>query len=269
MRRVHAKDLFCFAWGQTMHDVIGQTRGQRIARALGGVAILAVAYGYVRLVNTESHAFSDTVKSFLLATAALVVVWTAVFLYHFLFEGPYQLVQTQIARADELERKLHPNAEFDAEWDRLIAADRRPSAHPFVEALKRDSAERTYQSMVEARKPTRDISLSNGLAYILSFNWDGEIDELFPDHRKEFEHALDDVIQRARDGKITVWGRPTEDAPWKVVPAEHWEDYRVDVLHAVIALPRSEPRRGMDADGIYYQLKISKREFEKEWPGAR
>ena len=78
-----------------MHDVIGQTRGQRIARGVVAVCAVAIPYLYVTWINHSSQAFSDAMRAWLFATAAILTAAFFAFAYHLLVEGPYQLWRKQ------------------------------------------------------------------------------------------------------------------------------------------------------------------------------
>ena len=117
--------------------------------------------------------------------------------------------------------------------------------------------------------PTRDVSLSEGLAFLASGKWGETIETVFNDAPGQFMALSDDVIQRARDGSITIWGRPTEVTPWEKVPSDHWRHYGLDALMTGHAEPQSENRNDhREKSGIYYKLMICRTELEKEWPDA-
>lgn len=245
-----------------MHDVIGQTRGQRVARGAVAVCALAIPYLYVSWINHSSQAFSDATKAWLIATAAIVTGSFLAFAYHFLIEGPFQLWKDQ-------QEKLHPNAEYDAEWERLNAVDRRPDP-PIIEALKRDWTDRTAASIARAREPKRDTHLSEALGYAAFGEWGRDFSEAFV---AAFEGNASDPAgqfrQLARDSKITVWGKLRTNQVYDKIPADHWAKHGIDekALLDGKSATRWTDIHGSDGEE-YHDLMVDKRDIEREWRNA-
>lgn len=255
MRRVYLKHLVCVAWQRTMHDVIGQTLGQRIARTVVALCAIGVPYLYVRWINHSSQAFSDAVRGWLFATAAILTAAFFAFAYHLLIEGPYQLWKEQDGR-------LHPNAEFDTEWDRLTAPERPSSDPPFIAALKRDWTERTYQTMVKARELKSDTSLSEALGYVAFGEWGKAYSDAILAGNVAHSEITAQFRQKAFDGDLTVWGKHSESRLFEPIPKDHWRDHSITLTDLV------SPALSGGAEP-YRELMLNRREVEKVWPHER
>lgn len=125
-----------------------------------------------------------------------------------------------------------------------------------------------------AAKPKRDASLSEGVAYIASGRWNETVNAVLGDSLEKFDILIEEIVQRARDGEITVWGRPaphsiwdTQKSPHEVVPPKHWRDYLLDETSLVDEeeRPKTQGRNGTWS-GAYSDLMISKHQFERAWP---
>lgn len=126
-----------------------------------------------------------------------------------------------------------------------------------------------HQSYRElANSPKRDARLGEAVVYCISSEWGKRIPDACDISANQLTDCLDEIAQKARDNEIIVWASSTEESPLEIVPAEHWREYQIDVLRVAYDVARSEHRLSSSPQGIFYDLMVSRTEFEREWPHA-
>jgi hypothetical protein len=92
----------------------------------------------------------------------------------------------------------------------------------------------------------------------------------------------DSLRQAARDGAITVWGRPDSTLihdgrfykPIEAIPPEHWRDFGFDVLRCLFdeddSNCKTEPdnSHGLGHDKAYVDLHVNATQVRATWPSA-
>jgi hypothetical protein len=90
-----------------------------------------------------------------------------------------------------------------------------------------------------------------------------------------------ELRQAARDGRVTVRGRPESghlrlgqfSKPIEDIPCNHWRDYGFYELGCLVgddetAFCRTEPDRGKDLSGCYADLRVSQAQVAQLWPNV-
>lgn len=68
----------------------------------------------------------------------------------------------------------------------------------------------------------RDVTVSEALAYAQFYQWDLRfVDAAGMEGNRVTDH-LDELVQHAADGEVTIWGRKDDDGVWQKIPPEHW-----------------------------------------------
>ncbi len=252
-----------------MHDVMGQTRGQRIARVVVGVAGVALPYLYVRWINHSSQVFSDAAKGWLIATAAVFTAACAAFAYHFLIEGPYQLYrETQQTPerdylADELARR---KAEVVAD-----AIMPRRSAEPRF----RDDGFRKHLEHLAAESAKRcpELPIWEAVEYVRQVIGDDDFQNCYPEARRQMRQA-------ALEDRLEIWGRKeippiTLSTPlggsgaWSRIEPSYWAEHELNSL-AIGQLFQEREHTWEEAfknkiGHRYWELKVRRAQIERLW----
>ncbi len=109
---------------------------------------------------------------------------------------------------------------------------------------------------------SRDVRLPEALGWIVYGEWEK------PFHGTPFTIALSrvpigallaEVVERAGNGRLTVWGKESDGGVFKRIPRTHWEDHSL----ALADLFGGTATTGADP---YRDLMFSRRELEREWP---
>ena len=162
MRGAYLSKLCSYAWGRTMHDVIGQTQGQRVARSLVAACAVVLPYVYVRWINHSSQAFSDALRAWLWATATIMTAASLAFAYYLLFEGPYQLWMEEKRRADAA-HGANPNAAETTDRRKFIQNEVRKHFKLISDAIAAVQGAETDENYIAARD-SQLIAAVNGAA---------------------------------------------------------------------------------------------------------
>lgn len=112
-----------------------------------------------------------------------------------------------------------------------------------------------------------DAPLSLGLSYAVSGNWlTPSITHVDSGLMEDFFDALTKFTQLAAEGRLDCWGhRITKmSGPFEKIPASDWLVKSVSELQALKGEPRLAAEFG-DVGGIYDDLKISRKQFERAW----
>jgi hypothetical protein len=250
MRRVYLGKLCAYAWERTMHDVIGQTRGQRVARGVVAVAAVALPYLYVRWINHSSHVFADAEKAWLWGTAAVFTAACIAFAYHFLIEGPYQLWMQQSGSEGQsqveyvapgvvemLKRAITPIELRERQGGSAERADRLAERHSLLPP-PRDDGFRKHLNFLAAESAKRCPEMPIWKAVELVRQSIGDDDEhnCYPEARRQ-------IRQAALEDRLEIWGRKeippnTLTAPlgasgaWSKIEPSYWTEYELNSLAA-------------------------------------
>jgi hypothetical protein len=125
------------------------------------------------------------------------------------------------------------------------------------------------------KPPKRDSPLGAGIAYACLGTWEGthELERLIKE--EEATATLKEFEQKAADGDLTVWGRDRDDdghGLWHTihdrVPPSHWRTHWVEPA-SLMGRARTADRPPNEDNERFYDLMVSKREFEREFPRGK
>lgn len=111
----------------------------------------------------------------------------------------------------------------------------------------------------------RDTKLGDALAYIVTGAFDRKaVWENEGGAISGLGEALKQFEQAARDGKVQVWGKQENWGVFDPIPAEYWSNHSVHFLD----LFREETDIEYNRSPLphYKGLRVSRAEFEKQWP---
>jgi hypothetical protein len=111
---------------------------------------------------------------------------------------------------------------------------------------------------------TGDETLRAGLAYCEHRDWASAV-PIKPDRLGELLHQVRHLGQLER---LHLWGRPAPTGHLLPIPPAYWESGRIDPASAVAAGGKPIHTRRDDAQQPhrFYDLRINRAEFEREWP---
>jgi hypothetical protein len=148
----------------------------------------------------------------------------------------------------------------------VIWQRRRSVSHVLQETIL--SAEPISSTPIIAK---RDTKMDEALAYIETGEWGGEFYAFANNPAQNPRKGLSTVKvrQAAIDKEIRVWGATTlnEDAHVEIDP-KYWEDWQIDLLSAMKGETKTEKRHSHASGFKYYNLMVSKAEFEARWRSA-
>lgn len=154
----------------------------------------------------------------------------------------------------------------------IIAAQLVANAIVFIKGkLKRNIAPNVPQEIIETvtgrPEAKRDTEMHLALAYIETREWGLRFVDIVmkpgaPD--KGFSPAT--VRQAAIDGEIRVWGKPSQNGPYVLIPAGYWEIWQIDWYSAWGKCHTEIAESGYTGGTKHYDLMVSKVEIEKKWP---
>ncbi len=113
----------------------------------------------------------------------------------------------------------------------------------------------------------RDADVKEGLAYIGSRTWGQSFTDQILAGAKDSVERLDTFRQAATDSEITIWGKKSKYVPYTKIDAKYWEEWQLHYLSLLKTETSTEPTVSNPSDHqVYYDLMISKGEFETKWP---
>jgi hypothetical protein len=123
-------------------------------------------------------------------------------------------------------------------------------------------------------KAERDVSLFDAIWYLHLGKWEKPPIEEYSNAGPAYLDKLAEIIhkeirQLAYEGKLTVWGKISENDIWQVVPQEHWKDNRLDWFSFLRGKPEGLTFMKNDLqpnNTKWIDLKTSKVEIEGLWP---
>jgi len=115
-----------------------------------------------------------------------------------------------------------------------------------------------------------DASVWHAIAYAFTGQWEPakfwEAD--LGSHLESLHEVVDALEERAHNGLIHIWGRPSGSGRPVQVPAEFWTHGKIDV-QGMVSNPNSPPwtrKYGAFDPSHYVDLQVNKAEIEREWP---
>lgn len=114
----------------------------------------------------------------------------------------------------------------------------------------------------------RDVGLRKAWGYIICGRWGQDFTAVALDHVHDLWEPWKTLHQKARDGDIQIWGKPQRNGGiYERIRMDFWEMNRpkYPALLNTDEAPHTEPSGG---DGLpqYWDLMVSKKQFEREWP---
>ena len=127
-----------------------------------------------------------------------------------------------------------------------------------------------YAAKREGRtKIVRDKSLGEALAYSGLGHWGKQFVDAAAHGIGAANVPLKKFEQLAYDGRLHVWGKSDQHSDfYEEIPREHWKKNQVEWFDLLRGMPRTEPR-GQTGDPPYYDLMVSRAEFEEAMPYVR
>jgi len=119
---------------------------------------------------------------------------------------------------------------------------------------------------MEAR---RDADLREGVCWIVFGEWGKTPADHGGGFLGQITAAIDGVRQAAKDGHVRIWGKINRSGVYDVIDPDFWKDHRIE--HLRLIYPAEEVESVTECDhlrpkGRYMDLRISRAEFEREWP---
>lgn len=124
--------------------------------------------------------------------------------------------------------------------------------------------------MVQRTAVKRDAWLTEAVRYVAYGHWDTAA--AWDDGISAKLRAAQDIRQRARDGKLTIWGRDWPNSGiFNPIEADYWAHYTFDQEEVLKDEPgnlssKAESGSGFVPPGVQYALQTSRAQIEKLWP---
>ena len=158
------------------------------------------------------------------------------------------------------------------------ATDPRPAnatRHPMIEQIIRNKYLDQDARMEAERRakfgpplaPTRDVSLSEGLAFATFGEWGKTFYDAVTAGLVPSNEPLMRFRQLAHDGALLAWGKRSENGIFQLIPNEHWIDHNVEWFDLLRGTARTENATHTTPDP-FLEIMVSRVQFEKEWPHA-
>jgi hypothetical protein len=110
-----------------------------------------------------------------------------------------------------------------------------------------------------------DAEIREALAYIRFGQWGRYYGEQTSDLHGSLAEPWADIHRKARDGEITVWGKPSQTHADKIIDAEFWDRNQPSYLSILRGQTSTEKTSGAGNE-IFYDLKVNKAEVSRAWP---
>ena len=128
-----------------------------------------------------------------------------------------------------------------------------------------------------ASDPAHDVSLTEAALYTVTGKW-GMIagKEHFPTNEQRIAAGngvanwLSDFEQKASDGKVRAWGKPLEtpSSPFVEIDAMQWRTHEAYPIGVALGQPSTRQRGNLLKGNGFTDIRVSRAEFEREWPHA-
>ena len=130
---------------------------------------------------------------------------------------------------------------------------------------------------VATRAPAHEVSLTEAALYAATGKW-GMIagKEHFSTNEQRIAAGngvanwLSDFEQKASDGKVRAWGKPLEtpSSPFVEIDAMHWRTHEAYPIGVALGQPSTRQRGSLLKGNGFTDIRVSRAEFEREWPHA-
>ncbi len=147
-------------------------------------------------------------------------------------------------------------------------ARKKRASSPRTKKSSTKSSSRKNKSKAKEPVPEDDVWVSDAVLWSLSGEW---TDEWHAPEDLDCPQRLEELRELAAEGKLTIWGRSDEDAPWQAIAPSYWKQGYVEPASLaegrenVVADPKSKRKTARK----YSALKVSKSQIEEIWqPGA-
>lgn len=145
-----------------------------------------------------------------------------------------------------------------------IASEKAPSADDYSDEWNWRVAKHEGRTRIE-----RDKSLGEALAYTGLGRWGGRFSDAAAQGIGAANLPLKKFEQLAYDGRLHVWGKSEQHRDlYEEIPRKHWKNNQVEWFDLLRGKPKTGPR-GQTSDLPYYDLMVSRAEFEAVMPHVR
>ena len=120
-----------------------------------------------------------------------------------------------------------------------------------------------------------DIWLSDAIYYIAYRTWKAVnwLSFQIPEKMNKIETARKELLQEAKYGNTTIWGKEIFGSDLVDINPEYWEQYYFDFFDVISVLTGQKNKEDLGtkpisilSSKIYKGLKVTKSEIEKIWP---
>ena len=120
-----------------------------------------------------------------------------------------------------------------------------------------------------------DIWLSDAVYFIAYRTWKAVnwLSFQIPEKMNKIETARKELLQEAKYGNITIWGKENFGSDLVDINPEYWEQYYFDFFDVLSVLTGQKDKENLGtkptsilSSRIYKGLKVTKGEIEKIWP---
>lgn len=167
-----------------------------------------------------------------------------------------------------------PQSEFHAALDRYT--DMNWSVQDEIDLQRRKREERECGGSEEwewlsareegRNRAKRDKPLSEALAYNVEGRWGCEFFDAMKAGLDPGGAPLKRAVQLAYDGALLVWGKRTESGVYEAIPKEYWADHHVDDFSLMRAAAKTVPNSRAASGPLYFDLMVSRSQFEEVLP---
>jgi hypothetical protein len=121
-----------------------------------------------------------------------------------------------------------------------------------------------------ASEAKRDTKMHEALAYVELRQWGRKFHAIVsqPSANPEKGFSPAEVRQAAIDGDIRIWGRKSPHDAYVLIDPKYWETWQIDWFAALKSNAETEKRVTGAAGYKYYDLMVSRAEFERRWPST-
>lgn len=175
-------------------------------------------------------------------------------------------LETKDAIIEGLKAKLERKEEALVETHDQLARLRTDQAAALADQPIAALPTREPTTVVPPNKPgkvQRDVTVSEALAYAQFHQWNLRFIEAAGMEGNRVTDHLDQLMQSAADGELTIWGKKEEAGVWQKIPAEYWLDYRIEWFGLLKSNAFTEARRSVSLRDNYRELMTSKVQIEQ------